>query len=187
MLLSREPIRAAAVLSLPRLASSDRSMARVAVEGIISTRGGPLRVYSVHLCYLSAATRRIQMNSLFDRHLNAAAHGGSWMGRHGSDSDDWTVGDEPEVPGSAVVMGDLNFAPDSPEYALVSNGRDPHPHGLVDVWRVAGRQEEESYPGAGRIDYGLISRDLRSAVGAAWIDADAEGSDHQPVWFVLDL
>lgn len=187
MLLAKQPILASTVLQLPRFGAPERSMARVAVEGIIATGHGGLRVYSVHLCYLSPATRRIQMKTVADRHLNAVSQGGAWLGRHGADSGDWILGDEPEIPTSAFVLGDLNVTPDSPDYGPLCNAGSDHPYGLVDAWRVAGRAEQATFSGGGRIDYGLISRDLRPAVAAAWIDEAANGSDHYPVWFELDL
>jgi len=37
-----------------------------------------------------------------------------------------------------------------------------------------------------RLDYIFATADLISAVRHAWIDQDARGSDHQPVWVELD-
>jgi exonuclease III len=70
--------------------------------------------------------------------------------------------------------------------------------GFVDAWVAAGHPEDQGFTSlaksksAGdrqdkRIDYGFLTADLAPAVSAAWIDDACEASDHQPVWFELDL
>ena len=64
----------------------------------------------------------------------------------------------------------------------------------VDASRLAGPPPEGSVSwvdlsGAGqhaRLDYCFVSASLAARVSDAWIDADADGSDHQPVWTVLE-
>ena len=61
--------------------------------------------------------------------------------------------------------------------------------GFVDAWVAAGRGEHEGVTADNgkRIDYCFVSSPLASRVRSAWIDADAAGSDHQPLWVDLDL
>ena len=38
-----------------------------------------------------------------------------------------------------------------------------------------------------RLDYGFGTPGLAGKIERAWIDDDANGSDHQPMWFELDM
>ena len=37
------------------------------------------------------------------------------------------------------------------------------------------------------LDHAFITSDLVDRVKSAWVDSAAVGSDHQPVWFEIDL
>lgn len=37
-----------------------------------------------------------------------------------------------------------------------------------------------------RLDYCFVSTGLGSSVSRAWVDTDADGSDHKPYWVQLD-
>ncbi len=39
---------------------------------------------------------------------------------------------------------------------------------------------------AARLDYCFLTPGLARRVREAWVDAEAEGSDHRPVWVELD-
>jgi endonuclease/exonuclease/phosphatase family metal-dependent hydrolase len=189
MLLSRTPILASRNIPLPRCSHLPYTMQRGALEGIVAGTECTLRVYSTHLCYLSAGTRREQLEAIRDAHEAVAREGGPWSGAHPDTAVGWVLGDEPEVPHEALVFGDMNFLPGSDEYrAHVAPGA-AEPCGFVDAWRAAGKPEEAGVtkPGHGRIDYGLFSPGLVARVRDAWVDADANGSDHQPLWFDLDV
>ena len=120
---------------------------------------------------------------------------GSWFQRHGRD--------QPTTALEAVMMGDFNFEPDSAQYTqLVGEidsvyGRISTSDNFSDVWVRAGNTEQSGVTCPRclendtqydmRIDYGLVSIGLAHLVHSAWIDSDAEGSDHQPVWFELNI
>jgi exonuclease III len=36
------------------------------------------------------------------------------------------------------------------------------------------------------LDYCLVTRELAAHASACWIDTEAAGSDHQPLWAVFD-
>lgn len=182
MILARLPILASENHPLPRLPDGLQSMRRGSLEAVIAGDAQPTRVVSTHLCYLSAATRVAQVAELERRHAEAVRNGGAWTGEHPS-SGGWHLGDEPAMPHSAVVLGDFNFDPSSPEYAwTVGSGDGP----FVDAWVRAGVGPGATKDGT-RIDQAWVTADLVPRVRAAWVDGDAAGSDHQPVWFDIEV
>ena len=189
MLLAKRPILASRNIPLARCSHLPYSMQRGAVEGIVNANGSTLRVYSTHLCYLSAETRLAQIAAIREAHEAAAREGGAWAGEHPDKAVGWIVGDEPLVPEEAVLLGDMNFLPGSAEYVEHVAPDATEPCGFVDGWRAIGRGDVEGItkPGHGRIDYGLVSPSLVPRIRDAWVDHDATGSDHLPLWFDLDL
>ncbi len=183
MLLSRRPILSSRNILLPRPMNQPQTMQRGALEVIIeSIHGRPVRVYSIHLDYLSAATRSMQLAALQGHHCAAIAQGGPWVGKYAMD-DHWLVGDEPEMPTSAIVLGDFNIDPLAPEYpAARATMRD-----FVDVWDIAFTSGSGATKDGLRIDHCWVTSDLATDVDRAWVDNDARGSDHQPAWFELDI
>jgi endonuclease/exonuclease/phosphatase family metal-dependent hydrolase len=189
MLLARRPILASRNIALTRCSHLPFSMQRGAIEGIVEVAEATLRVYSTHLCYLSAETRLTQIAAIREAHEAAAREGGAWAGEHPDKAVGWIVGDEPRVPDEAVLLGDMNFLPESQEYIEHVAPDAAEPCGFVDAWRAIGLGEEAGTTkiGHGRIDYGLVSPSLVGRITDAWVDRDADGSDHQPLWFNIDV
>jgi endonuclease/exonuclease/phosphatase family metal-dependent hydrolase len=93
MVLARWPILASRLLVLPKCATVHHfNMDLGALECVIDTTLGPLRVYSLHLSSLSAPERLVQIERLLDRHREAAASGGPWTG-------DFKIQDDRPPPG----------------------------------------------------------------------------------------
>jgi endonuclease/exonuclease/phosphatase family metal-dependent hydrolase len=198
MLLSRRPILSSRNHLLPKYGSlGPMSIQRSALEGVIETGRGWLRVYSVHLTHLSAETRLPQVERLLDIHERAPVEGAALCG--GDLKDEWTRdGLAPALPREAILMGDFNMEPDSVEYTRITGpvspygGRITNPHGFVDAWVAAGNAEGDGVSADidgrnVRLDYCFVSAGLRDAIAAARIDAEAAGSDHQPMWVEIDL
>ena len=198
MLLSRRPILSSRNHLLPKYASlGPMSIQRSALEGVVDTGRGRLRLYSVHLTHLSAETRMPQVERLLAIHERAPVEGAALSG--GGLKDEWTRdGMPPALPAEAVLMGDFNFEPDSVEYGRITGpvsaygGRITNPHGLVDAWVVAGHGEGEGVTADidgrdVRLDYCFVSASLTDTIEAAGIDGEAAGSDHQPIWVELSL
>jgi endonuclease/exonuclease/phosphatase family metal-dependent hydrolase len=196
MILSRTPIISSRNFPLPKFGTlAQHSIQQGALEAVSrSERGTPLRVYSTHLSHLSAATRLPQVEALLDIHARAPSEGGAWCGGHPSSAAGWTEGAMPPMPHEAVLMGDFNFAPDADEYTRIVGplsgryGRLNNLDGFVDSWVAAGHGEQEGASCEGeRIDYIFVSSAWQDRVRAAWIDEDAQGSDHQPIGIELDV
>lgn len=183
MVLSKTPIIASRSLLLPRTRSDDvLNLQRGALEAIIDTPLGPVRVYSVHLDHISRTERLAQIAFLRDRLFGFAGEGGAVTGLS-------TLGfpDLPH-PDHAIAMGDFNLLPDSDEYAALIGGGEAEvlrdisiPDGLAasdsPTWFDPDGKLEPK-----RIDYCLATAELAAHAGQARVDADAAGSDHRPVW-----
>ena len=94
------------------------------------------------------------------------------------------------VPGGGFLlnneMGDFNAGPETREYRTLAAQ-------LVDTLKPAGSTGSAvTFPGGGReppqrLDYCFVTADLGARVRRSWIDAEADGSDHQPVWAEIDF
>ncbi|MDH3474079.1 MAG: endonuclease/exonuclease/phosphatase family protein [Rhodospirillales bacterium] len=205
MLLARWPILAKRYFPLPRLRIGHTfDMQMGALECLVDAPGGALRVYNVHFSSADSGERQIEAKFLLATLADAAANGGAWTGPADEHPDrDWSAGmAEPAMPRDAVVLGDFNMEPDSPEYAIVTGARDDRGGVLLsDAWaklneaqpngaagltwhRIATRSEFER---SRRLDYCFLTAALAERLTASWVDEVAEGSDHQPVWVELDL
>ena len=199
MLLSRVPLLTVRHHLLPKLASlgPPMSLQRSALEAVIEVRGGHLRVYSVHLTHLSAATRLPQVETLLRIHAGAVREGPPISGS--GLQEEWTLdGMPPPMPRGAILLGDFNMQPDSAEYERIVGptspygGRITNPEGFVDAWVEAGNAidagptaEVKGCPA--RLDYCFVSAGLKDRIRGVRVDSDAVGSDHQPVWTEIDL
>ena len=193
LLISRGPIGYVRHHLLPKFASiGPLSIQRSALECAIQTDCGPIRFYSLHLTHLSAETRMPQVSSLLRLHREAQMEGAPVCGdANGSYWHDGVAKAPP--PDAAILLGDFNFQPDSREYAEMVGplspygGRVTHPLGFVDAWTMADGEDDTGYTadveGApARLDYAFVSASLCDRIRSCWVDRDADGSDHQPLW-----
>jgi len=198
MLLARTPLLWVRNHLLPKYASTGpMSLQRSALEAVIETAAGPIRVYSVHLTHLSSETRMPQIERLLALHRDACREGAPIA--CGSIGEEWVDEGLPvAMPRHALLLGDFNMQPDAPEYQRMVGplspygGRITNPEGFADTWTVAGHDEHEGVTAdvrgqPARLDYCFVSSALAPRVRGARIDAAARGSDHQPIWIELDL
>ncbi len=215
MLLSRWPIRASRVVSLPKLGTANHlNMDTGGTECVVDAPSGALRVYSVHLSAVSTRDRLLQIDRLLECHRHALTNGGAWTGdgllddpaevQHLGDQN-WTNDEAlPPMPKETIVMGDFNSEPESDEYEQMvgaidpSYGRVTHLDSFVDSWTAANERSGDCItwwpdppdrsPGHGlRLDYCFVDPQLGRKVKHAYVDSAAEGSDHRPYWVELDL
>jgi endonuclease/exonuclease/phosphatase family metal-dependent hydrolase len=199
MTLSRWPILSSRLHILPKF-KTDPVFNMVAgfLETVIDAPGGALRHYNVHLCDVTPDERLAQIARLFEVLRSAPQEGGAWTG---SDAD-WQTDNPPPMPADAILTGDFNLVAGSPEYELLVGpkdrdfgyGRVDVGHRLIDAWVATGHGEDEGvtfppqdgYQRGFRIDYTFVTLGLAARLKACWIDNDAPGSDHQPVWVEMD-
>ena len=196
MLLSRWPIVSMRLELLPRVRTYDHvTFQRGALEAVIDHPDGPLRVYVVHLDHLLERHRLVEIDHLLEFAYAAERHGTAATGPP------WRQQEFTPVPADFVVMGDCNMLPGSQAYLRVTGepdyyyGQSMTSDHLVDTWPLVGRDlhdgvtwwdESTEWKAGTRLDYVFVTPGLARSVVAAGVDADAAGSDHQPVWIDLD-
>ena len=196
MVLSRWPILSSINHTLPKIALHGIfHLQRTLVETVIDAPKGPLRFCSVHLDHVSTDTRMPQVAYMKEVMLRGHERGASAGGAMNDPT--WFDRPLPPQPRPAIVMGDMNFEPASPEYtALLGDvspyhGRTLRAHGLADAWVLAGHHEADgdTLPRDGRlpkrIDHCFVTTDLADKIATMHIDNDATGSDHQPIFVTL--
>ncbi|ESZ18687.1 endonuclease/exonuclease/phosphatase family protein [Mesorhizobium sp. L48C026A00] len=197
MVLSNTPIHLSRNLLLPRSRSFEvMNFQRGALEALIETPIGFIRFYSTHLDHRSPVERASQIRFLRRRLLNYAIEGGALSGVA-----EVGLPDLP-CPEGFVVMGDFNMLAGSPEYVEFA-GRLDHEFGMpvtadlaVDAalrlaaagadlatWVDPKRPDDASRHK--RIDYVFTSASLTKSLKRLWVDRQAVGSDHLPVWVEL--
>jgi endonuclease/exonuclease/phosphatase family metal-dependent hydrolase len=216
MVLSRWPIHTTRYIVFPKLGTTDiLNLDTGAIECVVETPSGPLKIFSLHLSAVSRRERLLQIDHMLEFHRNAEVSGGAWTG--GGDAvvdpveikrlagQNWS-NDEPlpVMPKETIVMGDFNSLPESDEYDRMVGEWDPytgrvgHLDGFADSWTVAKEKigertswypdPTERQPGHGVcLDYCFISPQLSRKVASAWVDQDAMGSDHKPYWVDLEF
>ena len=196
MVLSRWPILSSINHTLPKIALRNIfHLQRTLIETVIDAPSGPIRFCSTHLDHVSTDTRMGQVDYMMDILLRGHERGASAGGLN--NSPDWLDRPMPPQPMTAIVMGDMNFQPDSPEYTRVIgdtsgwHGRTVRAHGMADAWTLAGHEEMagDTIPREGRgprrIDHCFVTTDLADRVDSMSIGEDAVGSDHQPIFVTL--
>ncbi len=186
MVLSKTPIISSRNLLLPRRRTRDvLNLQRGALETMIDTPAGVVRFYNVHLDHVSGTERLAQTVFLKERVTNYQDEGGAVTGLA-------SIGfPEPPHPEHAVLMGDFNFPPDSPEYTLLCGT--PEPDGFVDIAATGNGTsapdhtwfDPEGKKLSSRIDYCFATASLAGKCGKARVDQPACGSDHCPLWFEI--
>lgn len=171
------------------------SMQRVCVEVVVRAASAPVRVMTTHLEYYSALQRRCQVAALRAAHQQACEHGRRPRSAKESGASDPTFRVLPR-PASAVLCGDLNFAPDAPEYPQLLAPFDDATPAWRDAWPI-------SHPGVAHAhtvglheadwpdhpyccDYLCVSEDLSERVTAVQVNQETDASDHQPMLLELD-
>ncbi|MGN6144675.1 MAG: endonuclease/exonuclease/phosphatase family protein [Mesorhizobium sp.] len=197
MILSKAPIQLSRNLLLPRSRSLGAlNFQRGALEALIETPLGFIRFYSTHLDHRSPMERARQIRFLRERLFNHPLEGGGLTGLS-------EVGlPEPPAPEAFVLVGDFNMLAGSPEYAELA-GLPDHEFGMplaadlaVDAaawlkacgndlvtWVDPKRPQDASRHK--RIDYAFTSASLAASLKRLWVDRQAAGSDHLPVWLEL--
>ncbi len=167
------------------------SMQRVAVEAVVRTPVGPLRVIVTHLEYYSLEQRIAQVDELRRLQLEAAGHAA-----HPAPAENATGPFAATArPASAIVCGDFNSEFGSEAYQRFVAPLVGAP-GFIDAWTTlhpghtppptAGVYDVEQWSsGPIACDFVFVTEDLKSRLQRCEIDGATRASDHQPV--VLEL
>lgn len=185
LVLSRLPVLQVFMHLLPHPAEGGiRRMQRQAIEVVIATGSGPLRVMTTHLEYYSAAHRAAQIERLRALQAEVAANEAQ-PPKSGTSPYDCVA-----RPASLVLCGDLNLLPDDAEYRALFQPP------LLDAWRHL-RKNQKHPPSTGLFDraqwpmgghcrdYFAVTSDVAARLDALEIDAATDASDHQPLKLVL--
>jgi endonuclease/exonuclease/phosphatase family metal-dependent hydrolase len=193
MILSRLPVLEINTYPLPQPAAPGiKHMRRVAIEAVVATRGGPLRVTTTHLEFHSAAQRLAQADALRAQHAEACAN----MARPPLRVEEGTYRFVPR-PAEAVICGDFNFVVDDPAYARMTAPFEDGTPPLRDAWRLChggkphdptcGIYDHDQWPqGAHARDFFFVSDAVAPRVKDVVVDTKTNASDHQPMLLVLE-
>ena len=198
MVLARWPLLMSRNHLLPKLHLGNAlSLQRSALETIVDIPGGPCRIVSVHLAHASDTELETQIARLREIANTVIFDGGAWSGVDLPEP--WTLdgGPAPE-PQELILMGDFNMTPESEGYRTICPGGVPGATnsggdgGLVDGWLAGGGHPEDGATCVDegvpvRIDYIFFNERLENSVKQVWVDSEAAGSDHQPLWAAIDL
>src|SRR6185436_8149277 len=163
------------------------SMQRIALEAVVRTRWGPVRVMTTHLEYYSAIQRQAQVEALRRLHEEASGHAAS-PGLSGESGGPFAALPR---PASAILTGDFNFKPDAPEHGRLIDAFGTGVPRLLDAWQVA-QPKQPHQPTVGLYenswaehpyccDFVFVTEDLASRVRAIAVQSQTQASDHQPV------
>ena len=185
LLLSRLPVLQVFRHLLPKPAEGGiKHMQRQAIEAVVETRGGRLRVVTTHLEYYSAAHRAAQIERLHALQAEVADNEARPPKPAASPYD------LVPHPASLVLCGDLNLLPDDAQYRRLfqppfldgwrffrKNEPDPPTTGLFDrkQWAMGGHCR----------DYFAVTGEVARRISALEVDLATDASDHQPLRLVL--
>jgi endonuclease/exonuclease/phosphatase family metal-dependent hydrolase len=191
LLLSRLPVLQVLRHQLPWPADpAVPSMPRLAVEATLRSPLGPLRVMTTHLAYYSLEQRLAQVQRLRELHREALRHAQRLR----------PAEEGPFLPlprgGPALLVGDMNFKPDSEEHTrMLAPFADGTP-AWVDTWTLLhpgqphpptfAPHEGPSPPAPYCCDYVFAGADLAPRLRTLRVDAATTASDHQPLLLELD-
>jgi endonuclease/exonuclease/phosphatase family metal-dependent hydrolase len=158
-----------------------KTMQRHALEAVVATPFGPLRVVTTHLEFYSARHREAQVEAL--RRLQAEVAARAALGeQRGAEAGPYETLPRPVT---TVLCGDFNFEPTWPEYAALTAS-------FRDAWRIlepglphdptCGINDREQWQdGPNTRDFAFVSDDLVPRLAAIRVDTATDASDHQPV------
>jgi endonuclease/exonuclease/phosphatase family metal-dependent hydrolase len=184
LVLSRLPVLQVFNHLLPHPAEGGiEHMQRQAIEAVVKTTAGPLRVMTTHLEYYSVRQRAAQIARLRELQEEAASNEAAPAKNAPSPYD------AVPRPASLVLCGDFNILPDDAEYRRLFQPP------LLDGWRAFRKGEKDpatfgvhdhTYSKAPECrDYFVVTKDVAARIASIEVDAATDASDHQPLRLVL--
>jgi endonuclease/exonuclease/phosphatase family metal-dependent hydrolase len=203
MLLSKLPIVWSRLHALPmRRMVKPLNTRNAALEAMIRTPAGPVRVMSLHLAHVGTEERLEQIDYLLAAHADATREGGPWSGMDDEPERGWANGGtEPESPAAAIWLGDFNCEPGGAEHRRIVGSTPYHPDavyadGFVDAAKVAAEPAGDFHthekviagmPRSRRLDHCFVTGGLAARVRSVGADIGEPASDHFPLRVEIDL
>jgi len=168
------------------------SMQRTAIEAVLDSPSGPLRVTTTHLEYYSANQRAAQVERLRELQGEAAGHSRD-PSRKEKEGGPFEVLPR---PASGILTADFNFPPEDPSYSRLQAALGPGAPAYRDAWALRhpgephaptlGVYDKVQWPGAPfACDFIFVTEDLAHRVEDVCVNGSTDASDHQPVLLVL--
>lgn len=203
MVLSKLPIAWSRLHVLPmRRTLRPLNTRNAALECMIHTPAGPVRVVSLHLAHIAVEERLEQIDYLLAEHRRALTDGGPWSGADDEPQRNWSHGQrEPECPQAAIWLGDFNMEPGSAEHRRIVGSTPYHRgaayiDGFVDAAAVASEPGPDFHThekiidgelAKRRLDHCFVGGMLAGRVRSVGADIGEVASDHFPVRVDIDL
>ena len=188
MIFSRYPVQQVFRHALPWPAHSGMpSMPRAALEVVVESPLGLLRIVTTHLEFYSDVQRAAQVERLRELHAEACSHARA----EPSTREKTGPFERFPRPESAILCGDFNvlLGPADPMFARLQEGI-PGASRFVDGWTHAhpGKPHPPSFCVHDRTygepyccDFVFVTEDLAPRLTSVAYDVDTQASDHQPV------
>jgi endonuclease/exonuclease/phosphatase family metal-dependent hydrolase len=193
MIFSRLPVQQVFRHLLPYPADQDfSSMPRMALEAVVTTPFGDVRVITTHLEYYSARKRMAQIDALRAIYTEGCGYA---RDPRITETDGGPFQTYPR-PAATIITGDFNLDPQDPGYARMGASFPDGVPPLIDAWRQARpgvahaptmciyQKIDPTAPGY-CCDFIFVSVDLAARVADVTVDGVTQVSDHQPVILTL--
>lgn len=193
LILTRLPVLQAFRHLLPWPADPEvPSMQRCAVEVVVATSAGPLRVTTTHLEYYSPRQRDAQVDALRAMQREAAGHAADPESREKAGS---PFQKQPR-PASGILTADFNFSNNDPLYERIQAPLGDRGPRYRDSWSIChpgkthaptlGIFDKRQWPAAPfACDFIFVTEDLAGRVEDVVVNTETDASDHQPVMLTL--
>lgn len=169
------------------------TMPRVALEVVLTTAAGPLRVTTTHLEYYSVPQREAQVERLRQIQAEASGHAANvWQEeKRGGPFETKQRGP------AGILTGDFNYEVSEPIHARLQQPIGAGISRYVDAWTIAnpgvphaptvGVYDKVQWRGREFCcDYLCVTEDLAPRVRVVAVDLQTAASDHQPVLLELE-
>jgi endonuclease/exonuclease/phosphatase family metal-dependent hydrolase len=168
------------------------TMPRVAVEAVLQSPMGALRVTTTHLEYFSDVQRRAQALRLRNLHDESCQRG---MHPARATTEGGPFDATPQTT-RAILTGDFNFPPEHPAYGEIQQALASGAPRYRDAWTLANDRRphaptfcvhsDEYSKTPYCCDFVFVSDDLAQRVRSIEVNSETQASDHQPVLLELD-
>ncbi|MGZ5200525.1 MAG: endonuclease/exonuclease/phosphatase family protein [Telluria sp.] len=166
-------------------------MPRGALEVVLDTPDGKLRVTNTHLEHYSQVQRMAQTRQLKHLHWEACERARLFQPDLSLDAP-YQLGFR---PASGIICGDFNFTQDAHEYNELLGPGEEGALPLVDAWRATHPHQPRApttglhgFPWPEKaecFDFFFVTNDLAPRITSMQVQSETAASDHQPI--VLDL